>query len=99
MERLEQYVRAEIASGISVEDMARESRMKPSRFNESFKKQTGETPYGFVKRVRLQMAIDLLLAGTEPLATIASSLGFADQAHFSREVKAQTGHSPSEYRS
>ena len=97
--RLEEYIRAAISDGVSVKSLADLAGLKPSYFNETFKRQTGETPYNFVRKIRAQMAIDLLLAGKEPLAVIAYRLGFADQAHFARELKAQTGFSPSDYRS
>lgn len=98
-DRLEDYVRSRISDRVSVDDLAGVSGLKPTRFNEIFKRQTGLTPYAFVRNVRMRMATELLLAGKEPLSGIAYRLGFSDQAHFSREVKLYTGMSPSKYRS
>ncbi len=95
---LEDYVRSRISDRVSVDDLAGISGLKPTRLNETFKRQTGQTPYAFVRSVRMRMATEALLAGKEPLASIAYRLGFADQAHFSREVKLHTGVSPSKYR-
>jgi AraC-like DNA-binding protein len=43
--------------------------------------------------LRMQRAVRLVSAGTS-LATVAADAGYADQAHFTREVKALTGVTP-----
>jgi AraC-like DNA-binding protein len=50
----------------------------------------GYGPKTLAKIFRLNRALDLARGGT-PLATVAASAGYADQAHLSREVKALAG--------
>ncbi|MDC0716159.1 helix-turn-helix domain-containing protein [Nannocystis bainbridge] len=39
-----------------------------------------------------------VVEGDEPLATIAATAGFADQAHMTRDIRALTGRTPGEWR-
>jgi AraC-like DNA-binding protein len=50
----------------------------------------GYGPKTLAKIFRLNRALDLARIGT-PLATVAATAGYADQAHLSREVKALAG--------
>jgi AraC-like DNA-binding protein len=49
-------------------------------------------------RLRTRTALERLAAGEEDLARVAADAGFADQSHFSRVVREETGHTPSALR-
>jgi AraC-like DNA-binding protein len=49
-------------------------------------------------RVRVRHALDRLERDEATLADIAATLGFADQAHFSRTVREHVGYSPTALR-
>lgn len=58
----------------------------------------GITPKWLLQRIRLQEAAALMGSGTGPdLARLAHALGYADQAHFTRDFTGVTGMSPGEY--
>jgi AraC-like DNA-binding protein len=58
----------------------------------------GITPKWLLQRHRLQEAAALMGRGTGPnLSRLAHALGYADQAHFTRDFSAVTGMSPGEY--
>lgn len=58
----------------------------------------GITPKWLLQRHRLQEAAALMGRGAGPnLARLAYALGYADQAHFTRDFAAVTGMSPGEY--
>lgn len=58
----------------------------------------GLTPKWLIQRRRLQEAAHRLAQGAGPdLARLAYALGYADQAHFSRDFSAVTGMSPTQY--
>ncbi len=58
----------------------------------------GITPKWLLQRHRLQEAAALMGRGAGPdLARLAHALGYADQAHFTRDFAAVTGMSPGEY--
>jgi transcriptional regulator GlxA family with amidase domain len=49
----------------------------------AFRREIGTTPHAYLVRVRV-LAGTLRLAAGEPIASIATAVGFADQAHFTR---------------
>ena len=58
----------------------------------------GITPKWLLQRHRLQEAAALIGRGMGPdLSHVAYALGYADQAHFTRDFAAVTGMSPGEY--
>lgn len=54
----------------------------------------GLSPAWLVRRRRLHEASARLRWGSESLAEIAAELGYADQAHFSRDIRTVTGMTP-----
>jgi AraC-like DNA-binding protein len=49
-------------------------------------------------RLRARAALDRIAGGDDQLARLAADLGFADQAHLTRVVRAETGATPSALR-
>lgn len=58
----------------------------------------GIGPKAVLARYRLHDAAAALDAGADDLAALAASLGWFDQAHFSRDFRAVVGTTPSAYR-
>ncbi|WP_229119119.1 helix-turn-helix domain-containing protein [Enemella evansiae] len=57
----------------------------------------GLSPLWLIRRHRLHEAADRLGQGIGSLAEVATELGYADQAHFSRDFKTATGWTPGEF--
>lgn len=57
----------------------------------------GVTPQWLIRQRRLQDAGQKLGSGTRSLSEIAAGLGYADQAHFSRDFRRATGWTPGEF--
>ncbi|WP_082951641.1 AraC family transcriptional regulator [Mycobacterium sp. 852002-51057_SCH5723018] len=66
----------------------------PYRLSRAFPKELGVTLTTYRNRVRVGRALERLQAGTSTLADIAAALGFADQSHLTRVVRAHLGHTP-----
>jgi AraC-like DNA-binding protein len=66
------------------------------RFGTLFHHAVGLTPKRYCRVQRLQRALAVL--PSQPLAAVATTAGYADQAHLTREVRALTGLSPGELR-
>jgi AraC-like DNA-binding protein len=61
-------------------------------------RRVGLSPKWLIQRRRLHEAAGLLAAGKTPdLATVAARLGYADQAHLTRDFRTVTGLTPGEY--
>lgn len=64
-----------------------------------FQRYVGATPKWVIQRYRLHEAAAQLGGASPPsLASLASALGYADQAHFARDFKAMVGVSPRAWR-
>ena len=70
----------------------------PYRLSRAFPKELGVSVTRYRNRVRVGRALKQLQRDTAPLADIANSLGFADQADFSRVVREHVGHTPAALR-
>lgn len=68
-------------------------------FGRVFKQLCGMTLVAYVHQVRMARAVEALrhFSG-EPIAMIATRLGFSDQSHFDRCFRRGFGCSPSQYR-
>ena len=82
----------------SVASMAALAGMSRSSFAERFPQVYGESPLGFVQRVRLRHAAALLATTDLPVKVVAASVGHASRSHFSRSFRAAYGVDPRAYR-
>jgi AraC-like DNA-binding protein len=70
----------------------------PYRLSRAFMTELGVSITKYRNRVRVGWALDQLAGDKSSLADLAASLGFADQAHFSRTVREHTGYTPTTLR-
>ena len=82
----------------SLASMAALAGMSRSSFAERFPQVYGESPLGFVQRVRLRHAAALLATTDLPVKVVAGSVGYASRSHFSRSFRAAYGVDPRAYR-
>lgn len=81
----------------TVARVAARSGMDVRTLQRRFREQVGATPKWVIRRYRLQEAAVRLERGEVSLAALAAELGYADQAHLSRDFKAVVGRSPREF--
>jgi AraC-like DNA-binding protein len=70
----------------------------PYRLSRAFPRELGVSLTSYRNRVRMGRALELLQRDTAKLTDIAASLGFADQAHFTRVAREHVGHTPAALR-
>ncbi|HEX7745243.1 MAG TPA: AraC family transcriptional regulator [Micromonosporaceae bacterium] len=75
--------------------LSRRLGISPYRLSRSFHALVGVPLTRYRNRLRVGRAMDQLEQGADNLAALAAGLGFADQAHLSRTVRAQLGCTPS----
>ncbi|WP_043820590.1 helix-turn-helix transcriptional regulator, partial [Rubrivivax gelatinosus] len=73
------------------------STAAPATLSRGFAAAYGVTPARYRADLRLARALERL-TGPEPLVQLALALGYADQAHLSRAVRAATGMTPRQLR-
>jgi AraC family transcriptional regulator len=77
-----EHAHEQLASRLTLGEMARVAGYSPFQFARLFKATTGSAPHQFVLRLRLERAARLLREGAIPLDQVALATGFYDQAHF-----------------
>ncbi|MBC5862787.1 chromate resistance protein ChrB domain-containing protein [Flavobacterium turcicum] len=73
--------------------------LNPSYLSREFSKYFEDLNFGeYVRKLRIEKAINLIENSTYSLTEIAYMTGFSDQSHFTRIFKLHTGKNPSSYR-
>jgi AraC-like DNA-binding protein len=84
---------AVIRAGRSIHDAARRAELSVRQLERLFRDAYGLSPVRYRRILRFRHSVKALRAG-QTLASAAALVGFADQSHFSREVRELMGHSP-----
>lgn len=87
------YVEVHVGEVRTVDELADVAGLSRRQFVRRFRAETGEAPWAYVRRVRDEQAVRRLEAGDAP-AEVAFALGYADQAHLTRSLRARTGQTP-----
>lgn len=98
LNRVLEFVDANIAVDLCVSTLAAVAGMSPYYFCRSFKQSTGITPHRYVLQCRMEQAKRLLQEKPDHLMEIAHQVGFADQSQFTRVFHKMVGMTPSQYR-
>lgn len=96
--RVSAHIEQNIDERLTLEGLARVAGVSRFHFARQFRLRTGESPMGFLLRVRIERGKSMLRAGAVPIGDVAMALGFADQSHFTRTFKRLVGVPPSEYK-
>lgn len=103
--RENQYIRAAIelmenhyASDISINDICSLIYLSPCHFKRVFKEHTGQTPYQYLMRIRIEKSRELLKNTHEPVEEVARRCGFVNAGHFATVFKRFFKLSPTEFR-
>ena len=82
---------------IRLEELSTICGLSKSYFCTAFKTSTGTSPLSFQMQYRIKKAKSLLENKQSPISDIATSIGFSDQAHFTRVFKKINGTTPKEW--
>lgn len=83
---------------LNVSALAARLRLHRATLHRVFVKNYGVPPVRYLGRLRLRLALELLVSTSLPIATVAVRCGLPDVAHFSRLIARHTGQSPRTYR-
>jgi len=88
------YIGANLASALTLDDVASHVFLSPSRLRHLFAEQTGMALPPYILWRRFLRIWDLMMSG-ESLSTAAHAAGFADAAHLTRTSRRMFGFAPS----
>ena len=95
---IKKYVKKNLSSKITLNDIARELHCSTVTITERFKEEFGITIIDYVTKKRMTLSDKLLISTDSPLREIATMCGFADVEYFSRTFKKFHGISPASWR-
>ena len=88
------WIREHFSETMHVEALAKRAHMSPSALHQHFKAATEMSPLQYQKRLRLNEARRLLLAGASTAEAVAHEVGYASASQFSREYARVYGEPP-----
>src|SRR5687767_7013198 len=84
---------------LSLKQISESLHVHPSYLSREFSKYFDNLSFGdYIRKLRIEKAMDLLGNSDHSLSEIAYLTGFSDQSHFNRIFKQHTGKNPSVYR-
>jgi len=89
-----EYIRGNLASDLSLFELARIANLSPTHFKTLFKRTTGMAVHQFVIRSRVEFAAGVLQRGGGTAADVALQAGFANQSHLARCMRRMLGVTP-----
>lgn len=95
--RAREYLEAHFDEDVSLAKLARVVSLSPFYFARLFEKGAGVPPHRYLEGVRIRNACALLDRG-EKIASVAASVGYADQSHLTKRFKRYLGITPRQYR-
>ncbi|TWI35971.1 helix-turn-helix domain-containing protein [Paracoccus sulfuroxidans] len=98
MKRLDEFIDAELAAGLTLERLAESLGLGVWALNLRLRRTIGKSPYAYVQEKRVAQASDLLCKSEMPIKAIAAACGFSDQAHMTRVLRKALGTTPAQLR-
>ncbi|MBN8861825.1 MAG: chromate resistance protein [Sphingobacteriales bacterium] len=98
-QELKELIQDHIDTNLSLKEISDSLDINPSYLSREFSKHFDDLSFGeYIRKQRIEKAIELMGTHTYSLTEIAYLTGFSDQSHFSRIFRKHTGASPSDYR-
>lgn len=96
---LKEILQDHIDTNLSLKEISKNLDIHPAYLSREFSKYFDNFCFGdYIRKLRIEKAIELLNSSSYSLTEIAYLAGFSDQSHFTRIFKSHTGKSPSIYR-
>ncbi len=92
------YIHAYYYKDISLDELSQVSCLSKFHFLRTFKEAFQCTPYQYIKKLRIEKAMDLIKMTKNSLEEIATDIGLENASSLSRLVYQQTHHYPSYFR-
>jgi AraC-like DNA-binding protein len=96
---LKEIIQDQIDMNITLKQLSKNLDINPAYLSREFSKYFNDLSFGeYIRKLRIEKAIEYLNSSKYSLTKIAYLTGFSDQSHFTRIFKKHTGQNPSTYR-
>lgn len=97
VQQIKNFLRENYTRVISLTELSQELEISPTHLLRSFQKETGQTPFTYLRNYRIEQSKPRLLRG-QPISEVALQVGFYDQSHFHLHFKRVVGITPRRFR-
>ncbi|WP_205513267.1 chromate resistance protein ChrB domain-containing protein [Longitalea arenae] len=99
VQELKEMIQDHIDTKVTLKELSKDLDINPSYLSREFSKHFDNMSFGdYMRKQRIDRAIELMNNPAYSLTDIGYLAGFSDQSHFTRIFKKHTGSSPSAYR-
>ncbi|GGB21167.1 chromate resistance protein ChrB domain-containing protein [Puia dinghuensis] len=99
VQELKHLIQDHIDDNLSLKELSKGLEISPSYLSREFSRYFEDLSFGeYIRKQRIEKAIQLMQTPNYSLTEIAYLTGFSDQSHFTRIFKQHTGQNPSDYR-
>jgi hypothetical protein len=96
---LKTIIQDQVDTNLSLTEISKSLDINPSYLSREFSKHFNNLSFGeYIRKLRIEKAIELIKEKRYSLTETAYLTGFSDQSHFTRIFKQHTGKSPSAYK-
>jgi AraC-like DNA-binding protein len=96
---LKEIIQDQIDTNITLKQISKDLDINPAYLSREFSKYFNDLSFGeYIRKIRIEKAIEYLNSSGYSLTKIAYLTGFSDQSHFTRIFKKHTGQNPSVYK-
>jgi AraC-like DNA-binding protein len=92
------YAEEYFAGSVSLEVLSKQAAMSLSKFTAAFKLYTGLSAAAYIRRLRMEKAMDLVKNTSCPIGEIAAAVGYKHHASFSDAFREEFGVAPVVFR-
>ena len=98
LQKADRYVRENLSSpNLNVETLSAAMNMSTAHLYRKMKQESDMSPNDFIRNIRMECAVKMLLANDRNVAEVAYAVGYSDPKYFSKCFKTLYGMSPSAY--
>src|SRR5258708_4799892 len=98
-QELKEFIQDHIDTNLSLKELSKGLEINPSYLSREFSKYFEDLSFGdYIRKQRIEKAIELIQSSGYSLTEIAYLTGFSDQSHFNRIFKKHTGKTPSAFK-
>lgn len=95
---LEEYIRTNLASDLTLSQLAAQTNLSYSHFLRAFRQTAGIPPHRFIMHLRAEQAREMAASTSLPLKQVAFACGFSSQSHMTTVMRSILNVTPGDVR-